>query len=111
MRLTMMMTGFLLALQVHAQPAPVRLSQLGDAVPVRQQEFFPAPSFELVHSGGCGVMEGIASASDGSVYFTEITRSVGCSDAAGVQGGRIWVVPPGGAQQARAGAQMSASSS
>ncbi|WP_234195951.1 SMP-30/gluconolactonase/LRE family protein [Pseudacidovorax sp. NFM-22] len=91
-----MLAGLVLALQAHAQPAPMRLSQLGDAVPARQQEFFPAPSFEVVHAGGCGVMEGIASASDGSVYFTEITRSVGCSDAAGVQGGRIWVVPPGG---------------
>lgn len=96
MRRPMILASLLLALQTHAQPAPVRLSGLGDAVPVRQQEFFPAPSFELVHSGGCGVMEGVASASDGSLYFTEITRSVGCSDAAGVQGGRIWVVPPGG---------------
>ncbi|CAN7720025.1 SMP-30/gluconolactonase/LRE family protein [Variovorax sp. LjRoot84] len=96
MRRPMILASLLLALQSHAQPAPLRLSDLGDAVPARQQEFFPAPSFELVHSGGCGVMEGVASASDGSVYFTEITRSVGCSDAAGVQGGRIWVVPPGG---------------
>ena len=96
MRLTLTLAGLLLVVQAHAQPAALRLSNLGDTAPARQQEFFPTPSFELVHSGGCGVMEGLASASDGSVYFTEITRSVGCSDAAGVQGGRIWVVPPGG---------------
>lgn len=96
MRPMILLAGLVLALQAHAQPAPKRLSQLGDAAPARQQEFFPTPAFELIHAGGCGVMEGIASASDGSVYFTEITRSVGCSDAAGVQGGRIWVVPPGG---------------
>lgn len=86
MRLPMILAALLCVLQSHAEVP----------TPARQQEFFPAPSFELVHSGGCGVMEGIASASDGSVYFTEITRSVGCSDAGGVQGGRIWVVPPGG---------------
>lgn len=81
----------------HAQPQPpVRLSGLQDATLTRQQEFFPSTAFETVHAGGCGVMEGIATASDGSVYFTEITRSVGCSDARGVQGGRIWVIPPGG---------------
>jgi len=101
MRLSIILAGLMLAAHAHAQPAavspaPLRLGGLGDAVPVRQQEIFPTASLELVHSGGCGVMEGIASASDGSVYFTEITRSVGCADAFGVQGGRIWVVPPGG---------------
>lgn len=64
----------------QSQP-PVRLSGLQDAALTRQQEFFPSTAFETVHAGGCGVMEGIATASDGSVYFTEITRSVGCSDA------------------------------
>jgi len=98
MQRPMILAGLLaLALQAPAQTPPsARLGNLGDGVPARQQEFFPAPSFELVHSGGCGVMEGIASASDGSVYFTEITRSAGCADAGGMQGGRIWVVPPGG---------------
>jgi gluconolactonase len=79
-----------------AQPAPVKLTGLRDADFKRQQEFFPSTQPELIHSGGCGVMEGIASASDGRVFFTEITRSVGCSDAKGMQGGRIWVVEPGG---------------
>lgn len=91
--------GAVLAATTHAQPAPapaaVKLSGLRDADLKRQQEFFPSTQPELVHSGGCGVMEGIASASDGRVFFTEITRSVGCSDAKGVQGGRIWVVEPG----------------
>lgn len=98
MQRPMILASLLLALQLqsHAQTQPVRPSGMGDSVPARQQEFFPAPSFELVHSGGCGVLEGIASSSDGSVYFTEITRSVGCADAGGMQGGRIWVVPPGG---------------
>lgn len=92
----------LLSAPIHAQtppaaaPAPLRLSGLGNAVPSRQQEFFPSSAFELVHAGGCGVMEGIATASDGRVFFTEITWSTGCSDGKGVQGGRIWVVEPGG---------------
>lgn len=74
---------------------PIKLSGLRDADLSRQAEFFPDNVPQLFHSGGCGVMEGIASASDGRVFFTEITRSVGCSDAGGVQGGRIWVVDPG----------------
>jgi len=56
MRLPMILATLLCVLQSHAEVP----------TPARQQEFFPAPSFELVHSGGCGVMEGIASASDGS---------------------------------------------
>ena len=75
--------------------APLRLSALRDADLTRQQEFFPSIQPEVVHSGGCGVMEGIASASDGRVFFTEITRSTGCNDGKGVQGGRIWVIDPG----------------
>ena len=66
---------------------------------VRQQEFFPTTSsLDLVFSGGCGVMEGLTSAPDGRVFFTEITRSVECADARGVPGGRIWVVEPGSAR-------------
>lgn len=79
---------------------PVRLSGLRDASLSRQAEFFPSSDPQLFHSGGCGVMEGIASASDGRVFFTEITTSGACSDAGGVQGGRIWVVDPA-ADQAR----------
>ena len=82
--------------QSPPQAAPVRLSGLREAALARQQEFFPSTALEVVHAGGCGVMEGIATASDGSVFFTEITRSVGCSDGRGVQGGRLWVIPPGG---------------
>lgn len=78
-----------------AAAPPLRLTGLRDADLTRQQEIFPTSSFELLHSGGCGVMEGIATASDGRVFFTEITRSSGCNDGKGVQGGRIWVVPPG----------------
>lgn len=75
--------------------APVRLTGLRDADLTRQRDIFPTSDVELVHSGGCGVMEGIATASDGRVFFTEITRSTGCNDGRGVQGGRIWVIPPG----------------
>lgn len=78
-----------------AQESPPKLSQLTAANFSRQSEFFPAgASLETVFSGGCGVMEGMASASDGRVFFTEIMRSTACSDAKGVPGGRIWVHDP-----------------
>lgn len=76
--------------------APVKLTGLRDSDLARQQEFFPSSAPEPVHTGGCGVMEGIAAASDGRVFFTEITRSTGCNDSKGAQSGRIWVLEPGG---------------
>ncbi len=78
-----------------AQSAPLTLTGLKDSDLTRQAEFFPSPSPEVVHSGGCGVMEGMAAASDGRFFYTEITRSTDCNDSKGVQGGRIWVVAPG----------------
>ena len=83
------------ALAQPVEPTAVKLSAFREADLKRQQEFFPETLPELVHSGGCGVMEGIASASDGRVFFTEITRSVGCGDGKGMPGGRIWIVEPG----------------
>lgn len=74
---------------------PLKLLASRDADLPRQQEFIPSIQPDIVHSGGCGVTEGIASASDGRVFFTEITRSTGCNDMKCVQGGRIWVIDPG----------------
>lgn len=80
---------------VEPQASPIKLTGLRDADLLHQQAFFPNNAPELVHAGGCGVMEGIAAASDGRVFYTEITRSAGCNDAKGTQGGRIWVLEPG----------------
>lgn len=82
------------------QPAPaaaqaLRLSQVrADTLPEQARVFPPTLQLELVFTGGCGVMEGMAAAADGRIFFTEITRSTGCADARGVPGGRIWVHEP-----------------
>ena len=75
--------------------APLRASSLNRAGFQRQSEFFPPGAvLETVFSGGCGVMEGMATAADGRIFFTEIARSVSCADARGVPGGRILVYSP-----------------
>ena len=78
-----------------AQDLPLKLSQVNAAGLSRQAEFFaPGAALETVFSGGCGIMEGMAVAPDGRVFFTEIMRSTACSDARGVPGGRIWAYDP-----------------
>lgn len=74
---------------------PLRVSQVNSATLAQQAALFPPTAqLETVFSGGCGVMEGMAAAADGRIFFTEITRSGGCSDAQGVPGGRIWTYNP-----------------
>jgi gluconolactonase len=88
-----------IALSAAAQEPPVKLSQINAASFGRQSEFFtPGAALETVFSDGCGVMEGMATAADGRVFFTEIMRSTACSDARGVPGGRIWVYDPASGQ-------------
>jgi gluconolactonase len=83
------------AVSALAQEAPIKPMQLNAASFSRQAEFFaPGAQLETVFSGGCGVMEGMATASDGRIFFTEIMRSTACSDARGVPGGRIWTYDP-----------------
>jgi gluconolactonase len=84
---------------VPAAAQALRLSQVrADALP-QQPHLFPHNlRLELVFTGGCGVMEGMAAADDGRIFFTEITRSTGSSDARDVPGGRIWVHDPASGQ-------------
>lgn len=85
--------------QIPTTPAPLRASQVNAAaLPMQASLFPPSARLETVFSGGCGVMEGMATAADGRVFFTEITRSTGCSDAQGVPGGRIWAYDPASGQ-------------
>lgn len=86
-------------LNASAQSPTLKLSQITPAALGRQAEFFASGAMlETVFSGGCGVMEGMATAHDGRVFFTEITRSTGCADDRGVPGGRIWVYNPSSGQ-------------
>jgi gluconolactonase len=85
--------------QTPPTPVPLRLSQVNAAaLPLQASLFPPTARLETVFSGGCGVMEGMATAADGRVFFTEITRSAGCSDTQGVPGGRIWTYDPASGQ-------------
>lgn len=78
---------------------PLRLSQVNTANLPQQSQLFPATlQLQTIFTGGCGVMEGMAAAPDGRIFFTEITRSNGCADARGVPGGRIWVHDPASGQ-------------
>jgi gluconolactonase len=87
---------------LQAAPAAaqaLRLSQVrADALPQQSRLFPPTLQLEPLFTGGCGVMEGMAAAADGRIFFTEITRSTGCADAHGVPGGRIWVHDPASGQ-------------
>lgn len=87
-----------LAATAQTSPTPVpplRLSQVSTTNLPQQSQLFPASlQLQPVFTGGCGVMEGMAAASDGRIFFTEIMRSNGCADAHGVPGGRIWVHDP-----------------
>jgi len=76
-------------------PPALKLSQVNAAGLPRQAQLFPPElKLETVFSGGCGVMEGMAAAADGRIFFTEIMRSTGCADSRGVPGGRIWTYDP-----------------
>lgn len=77
------------------ESSTIKISDVSKMILPKQVEIFPpGRPLETAFSGGCGVMEGMASADDGRVFFTEIMISTACSDEAGVPGGRIWVYDP-----------------
>ncbi|WP_227270873.1 SMP-30/gluconolactonase/LRE family protein [Roseobacter weihaiensis] len=52
----------------------------------------PGEQVELVWSGGCGTTEGVSSAPDGTIFFSEITFTFICGDpeTKQLQAGNIW---------------------
>lgn len=69
---------------------------LAAELPARQSEFVEdGAKLELLFDGGCVLTEGVAVAPDGRVFFSDITFSHKCADAAGgIQAGNIWVWDP-----------------
>src|SRR5262245_7170795 len=68
---------------------------------------FPAPTgdpsvvpagakLDRIFDGGCILTEGVASAPDGTMYFSDITFTKFCKDASGkfMQAGNIWKLNP-----------------
>ncbi len=65
-------------------------------LPPTQHEFVPADAkLELLFDGCCALSEGVASAPDGTIYFSDITFSHLCRDEHGaIEAGNIWKFDP-----------------
>ena len=82
----------------RAAPPPKAWQMVADGLPQQATFFDPSATPEAIFTGGCGIMEGMAVAADGRIFFSEITRSAACADAKGVPGGRLWSYDPAARQ-------------
>ena len=86
-------SGFSAFLGLLIAVAPAYAEPLDFPAPTGSLEIIAAgEGVELVWSGGCGTTEGVVSAPDGTIYFSEITFGFLCTDPATnqQQAGNIW---------------------
>lgn len=66
-----------------------------EPLPLQSQIVPPGSRVEEVFGGGAVLTEGVAAGPDGLIYFSDITRTLDCTDERGMQAGHIWRFDPG----------------